>query len=443
MRASILLIVFITGTIAVQAQPQKAVADKIIAVVGDRIILQSDICDVIRDAELDGTTLSQEEQCKLIEQFMISKVLAQQAEKNSLPVTDEDVQARLDQLMYSITKGPDTEREAEAIQRMLESIRNLLKDKMLADAMLEKILANITITPSEAQAYFDKISADRLPYFESEVEIGQFLVYPEATHEMKQYVIAELRNYKRQVETKLATFEQLIQRYSQNSVSEYTLRRNDKAWDASFRAMAFRLKEGEISDPIKIINGYCIVKVKERRGNEADIQLIIRVTPVTDADISQAIAILDTVRTKIIAGKISFNQAVATYSDDDVTHYYSPFILNKDGSSYVTLDQLDKEIIMLISKMKPGEYSPPVSFTNDIGRKAVRIIYFKSRKEPHTMNMRDDYTKISQQALEEKKANVLNTWYKSKISSYHIIVDNDMQDQCEEVRKYVSAKESN
>ncbi|MEJ0102876.1 MAG: peptidylprolyl isomerase [Bacteroidota bacterium] len=145
---------------------------------------------------------------------------------------------------------------------------------------------------------------------------------------------------------------------------------------------------------------------------------------------------MDSVRTKVIANNMSFNEAASKYSDDDAAKYSGAFIMNRDGSSYVTIDQLDKEMVAMISKMKIGDISQPIAFTGDQGKKGARIVFLKSRSEPHRMNMQDDYSKISQAALEEKKSVALDKWIKARIPTYYIMVDNLSAADCPTLQKF-------
>jgi peptidyl-prolyl cis-trans isomerase SurA len=448
MRIITLLVLVVFGA-AAYAQPQKAVADKIVAVVGDRIILHSDIRNSIEDAKRQGSTVPDGAECMLMEQALISKVMMLQAEKDSLPVTEEDIEAQLDQQVRYFIRQLGSQQALEeyagkTIYQLKDDARQSVRERKLAEAMQEKIVSTVKITPSEVKTFFEKIPKDSLPFFESELEIGQILVYPKASRDLEQYIVAEMNNYKKQIESKVATFEQLAQRYSQDPGSKerggaYQINRNEKSWDPIFLSTAFRLKEGEISAPVKSEKfGYFLIKMVERRGDDADVRMILRIPPVTDAEINAAVARLDTVRTNIIDGKIGFNEAALKYSDAEEVKFSGAFILARDGSSYVTIDQLDKEMVAQISKMKVGEYSKPTSFTNEQDKKGVRIVYLKSRSEPHRMNLRDDYSKISQGALEEKKAQTLDKWLKAKVPTYYIMVDNDTQAQCESMKKYVS-----
>ena len=190
--------------------------------------------------------------------------------------------------------------------------------------MQHKIVSNVRITPSEVKDFFDKIPKDSLPFFESELEVGQIIVYPKASREIEQYIVSEMNNYKKQIESKISTFEQLARRYSEDPGSKdrggaYQINRNDKAsWDPVFLSTAFRLKEGEISAPVKSEKfGYFLIQMVERRGDDADVRMILRIPPVTEEEINQGISKLDTVRSKLIAGTIGFNEAALKYSDDE------------------------------------------------------------------------------------------------------------------------------
>jgi len=431
-----------------QAQPKKVVADKIIAVVGDKIILQSDIQNSMSDMSRQGSQLPENADCLISEQAIVSKVLMLQAEKDSLPVTDEEIEAELDQrIRYFISQfGTQEQLELVAgktIYQIKDEARESIKENKLATAMQKKIVENVKITPTEVKNYFDKIPKDSLPYYESELEVGQILVYPKASRDLERYMIDELNNYKKQIETKVSTFDQLAKRYSEDPGSkerggQYEFTRGDKTIDPAFLAAAFRLKDGEISPVVKSKMGFHIILMEHRSGDNIIIRHILRIPPITQEEVNASVNKLDSVRAKIIAGVINFNEAATRYSEDESAKYAGPFFLNRDGAPYVTIDQLDKEIVVNLGKMKVGEYSQPVLFTDErTGKKGVRIIYLKSRSEPHRMNMHDDYDKIAQFALEEKKSKVLEKWMKEKIPTYYIQVDNDVKQSCTNLSKFV------
>ena len=176
--------------------------------------------------------------------------------------------------------------------------------------------------------------------------------------------------------------------------------------------------------------------MEQRNGDNAVVRHILRIPPVTEDEINQTITKLDSVRSKIVAGNIGFNEAATKYSEDESAKFLGPYVMSRDGSTYVTIDQLDKEMVTAISTMKIGEQSRPLVFTNEQGKKGVRIIYLKSRSEPHRMNLRDDYSKISNYALEEKKSKALDKWLRAKVPTYYIMVDNGTAAECPQLQKY-------
>ena len=445
-----IFILLVTLAFSQPGNTKKVIADRIAAVVGDRIIMHSDIRNSILDYMRQGVDVPENADCMLMEQAIISKVLMLQAEKDSLPVTDEEVEAELDQRVryfinqYGSQKAVE-ELAGKTIYQIKDDARESVKEKKLAEAMQRKIVDKVTITPKEVQAFFNRIPKDSLPFFESELEVGQIVVYPQANRDLEKYVIDELNRYKRQVETNVASFETLARRYSEDPGSKerggfYEINRTDKSWDPSFIAAAFRLKEGEISNPVKSKFGYHIIQLVQRNGDVAQVRHILRIPPVTDEETNASIAKLDSVRAKIIDSTMNFNHAALKYSQDEQSKFAGPFFTGRDGSTYVTIDMLDKDVVALLGKIKVGDISQPTVFTDDRGKKGVRIIYLKSRTEPHRMNLKDDYNKISQLALEQKKAIEMEKWLNAKLPTYYIMVADDLVSQCGSLGKFVSKK---
>jgi len=437
-------------SVAVKAQSAKVVADKILAIVGDRIILYSDIQNTIADAIRNGQQVPDNAQCVLMEQALMSKVLMLQAEKDSLPITDEEVEADLDNRIrrYINIYGSEEALQdvaGKSVYQIKEDARETVKEQKLAEAMQKKIVENVHITPAEVKAFYEKIPKDSLPFFESELEIGQIVFYPKSNRDLEKFVIDELNNYKRQVEMKVTTFEQLAQRYSEDPGSkdrggQYQVNRNDKTWDPNFLAACFRLKnEGDMVGPIKTKFGYHLIQLVKRIGDDAIIRHILRIPPVTDAEVKAAMAKADSIRSKIIAGQIGFAAAASRYTEDDQGKFSGPYFLGRDGAPYVTIDLLDKDLVAMLDKLKPGEYSQPVVF-DDNGKKGVRIVHYKSRSEPHRLNMKDDFSRISTMALEEKKQKVLEKWMKDKVPTYYIMIDEEIKG-CTDLTKWMTDKQ--
>lgn len=431
-----------------QTQSKKVVADKITAIVGDRIILLSEIKNSLADIVRQGGNIPDNGECVLMDQAILSKVLMLQAEKDSLPVTDEEVEADLDNRIRQYINQLGSQEALEeiagkTIYQIKDDARESVKEQKLAQAMQRKIVDNVRITPVEVKAFFDKIPKDSLPFYESELEIGQIIIFPKASRDIEQYIVGEMNNYKRQIESKLTTFDQLARTVSEDPGSKdrggsYQINRNEKTWDPVFMSTSFRLKDGEISAPVKGKFGYHIIQMVQRNGDDANVRHILRIPPVTDNEINMAKVKLDTVRSKVIAGTLSFNEAATKYSDDEAAKFTGPYLTSRDGSTYVTIDVLDKDMVAMIGKMKIGEYSKPVAYKDEQGKKGVRFIHLKSRSEPHRMNLKDDYSKISTYALEEKKNKILEKWIQAKLPTYYIMLDPETARDCPILKRFAS-----
>ncbi len=430
----------LAGGMQVAAQSMKVVADKIVGQVGDKIILRSDIVNALTDmkrqaAGQDNVVLPTE--CQILEAQLIRKALVLQAQKDSLKVSEEDIDASLDnqvrQFIASYGSKEILEEVAgKTVYQIKEDFKEVFRDKKLADEMQAKIVDAVKITPTEVKAYFNKIPKDSLPYYETEIEVSQIVVHPKANKDVEDYVSKQLYDYKKQAEAGGSSkFDQLAKTYSEDPAvkengGQYTLNRNEKTWDPAFLSGAFRLKEGQISSVIKSKFGLHIIMMVSRSGDEAVVKHILRIPPITDEEITIAQKSLDTLRQQLMAGTLNFGAAVNKYSDDENSKFNAGAVAsNRDGSTYVTIDQLDKDMIKPLSTLQAGEYSQPQVFTDERGRKLVRLIYLKNRTEPHRENLRDDYNRVAQRALEVKKNSALEKWFREHIPTYYISIDND------------------
>jgi peptidyl-prolyl cis-trans isomerase SurA len=218
---------------------------------------------------------------------------------------------------------------------------------------------------------------------------------------------------------------------------QYTLNRSDKIWDPTFLAAAFKLKEGQISPVIKSKFGLHIIQLVTRSGDEAIVRHILKIPPVTAEEIKESQDKLDSLRSRLIAGTVGFGEAVNRYSEDEGSKFSGGRRQGRDGSSFVTIDELDKDLVMAIKELKVGEYSAPIAYTDERGKKAVRLVYLQTRTEPHRESLKDDYSKISQRALEEKKNGVLERWFRTHIPNYYIVIDKEFT-TCETIKEWAS-----
>ncbi len=425
------------------AQPKQVVADKIIAVIGDKIILKSEIENNLLDMQRQGVDLPPNAECLLLEQSMGVKALVLQAEKDSLPVTDEEVEADIDNRIryYIQAYGGKTELEKVAgktIYQLREDMKTGFRDQKLAMAMRNKVVENVRITPKEVKEYFNTIPVDSLAYYESELEIGQIVIFPKASRDAEEYAMEQLKEYRERIIAG-KDFKQMAALYSEDPGSkdkggEYEINRSQKDFDATFMAKAFALKEGQISTPFKSNFGYHIIQMVNRAGDDALVRHILKVPQVTSIELEETELKLDSVRAKLIAGTIDFGTAVNTYSNDETSKFTAGMLQGPNGN-FLTIDQLDKEMIPVFQNLQVGQYSKPVPYTNEQGKKGIRVVYLKSKTAPHRENLQDDYSRIADRALEAKKENALEEWFAKKIKTYHIRIDSQYSD-CESLKMW-------
>lgn len=445
-KVALLLLVSIFGCTALTAQ-QKIVADKIAGIVGDKIILRSEIKNAIDDIVRQGGQAP--DQCMVIDRMLIQKAMVMQAERDSIPVTDEEVEAAMDQkIRYYIAQygGKDILEQiaGRSVYQLKEDMRQPIREEKLAAGMQNKIVEDVKITPTEVKEYFERIPKDSLPFYESKLQIGTIVTYPKASRDIELLVIEQLNQFKREVEAGRKKFDALAKFYSDDPGSkekggEYQLSRGDKQWDKDFMAAAFRLKEGQISPVIKTSFGYHIIQMVSRNGDDAVIRHILRIPEITQPEIDAAVSKLDSIRDRLVAGHLSFGEAVDKYSEEPNAHFTAGMQMDRDGSTYMSIDKLDKEIVLLLKNqtLNPGEFSKPTPFTDERGKKGVQIIYLKSKSQPHRENLNDDYDIISQHALEVKKQAAMEKWFTAKIPTFFIMIDKEFKN-CSNLSKWQS-----
>lgn len=441
---SILTALFLCYSVASFAQPKPVLADKIVGVVGDKIVLKTDIDNAMLDMQRQGIDVPPNAACYIMEQSLGVKALVLQAEKDSLPITDEEIDADIDnRIRYFISQyGSINELEriaGKSVYQLKEDFKTGIRDQKLAAAMRNKIVDEVRITPNEVKAFFDRIPEDSLAFYESEVEVGQIVIFPRASREADEYAIEQLNDYKTQIEAG-KSFNNLADMYSEDpgvkqNHGQYEINRTSRDMDATWLNKAFSLKEGQISKPFKTRFGYHIIQMISRAGDDAVVKHILRIPQVTTYEMSEGFSKLDSVRAKIIAGTMDFGTAVNKYSDDDASKFTGGMIQGPNGS-FLTIDQLDPGIVTMLKSLKLGELSQPTEFTDERGRKGVRIVYLKTQTEPHRENLKDDYSKIADRALEEKKETALEKWFDKKIPTYYIMIDKEYQD-CDVMKKWL------
>lgn len=448
MKKSFFTICFITVACALFAQPKKVMADRIIATIGDKIILKSEIDNSISDMQRQNIPIPENGTCLLLEQALGLKALVLQAEIDSLPVSDEEVDADIDnKIRYFVNQYGSKEVveqiAGKSIFQLKEDFRQAFREQKLAQSERNKIVENIRITPKEVQQYYDSIPKDSLHFYESELEIGQIVMYPKASRDLDAYAIDQLKEYKKQVEDGTKKFEVLASLYtddpgSKETGGKYQVNRNEKQMDPIFIAKAFTLKDGQVSNVFKTRFGYHIIQMISRNGDDAEIRHILKIPQISSIEVSETKVRLDSIRSKLVAGALDFGTAVSKFSEDDNSKFTGGRVPARDGSTFLTIDQLDKDMVLMLKDLKPGEYSQATEFSDDRGKKAVRVVQILTKTEPHRENLKDDYDKIAQMALEIKKNDALEKWFIKNIPSFYVNISDDYK-ACPEMQKWTAS----
>ncbi len=420
-------------------QTKKVIADKIVAQVGDKIVLRSDIQNAIADYKRQGqeAQLPHNPECAFLEGQLIQKALVLQAEKDSLVVSEDEIESGLDNQIRGFISAYGSKEVLEevagrTVYQIKEDFRQVFKERKLADQMRGKILEPVKISPVEVAVYYNKIPKDSLPYYESEIELSQVQSQPKASKEIEEFCIKQLYEYKRQAENGTKKFDQLCKLYSEDPGSkenggQYNINRTTKEFDPTFMSAAFRLKEGQISNIVRTKFGFHLIQMVSRAGDDAIVRHLLKIPPVTEDEIKLSIVKLDSAKELIDKGYISFGEAVDKFSDDENSKFNGGRITARDGSSFLNIDQLDKELVIGIKNLKPGSVSKPLVYTDERGRKMVRLIYLKNRTQPHRENLKEDYNRIAARALDEKKQVALSKWFKEHLPNYYITIDSEFK----------------
>jgi peptidyl-prolyl cis-trans isomerase SurA len=435
----VLPILLLSITISSFAQ-EKVIADKIAGIVGDKIILKSELVTAIADAQRNagGQEVKGLDECNILDGMLIQKALVLQAEKDSLPVTDEEVEAEVDQrIRYFINLYGGKDAFEQIAQRTVYQAKMdfmvPIREQRLADAMRKKVVQDVTVTPTEVKEYFEKTPSDKRIFYESEMQLSQVIIYPKASRDIEKLAVDELNEYKQQAEAGTKKFEVLARLYSDDPGSKekggvIELNRGDsKSWDPVFFATAFRLKEGQISPVVKSKYGYHIIQMVSRNGDDAVVRHILKIPQITQAEIDETSKQLDSIRVALADNKIAFGAAVLLYGDETQKSTAGQVQNRSNGSTFLTVSDMDKDMVLLLkdANLKPGDISKPSAFTDERGKKGVRIVKMLSKSEPHRENMRDDYDRIAIRALEQKRSAALEKWFIAKIPTFYIMIDGD------------------
>ena len=414
-------------------------ADKIIAIVGrNRIILQSDIEQQVQQARQQDPKFNDTMKCMLLQQMILQKMLLEQAERDSVMVTDEDVEGQLEnRLRYFISLYGSKEKleqvSGKTIYQIKEENRDAIREQMVAEKLQGTIMENVKITPAEVEAFYKKIPVDSLPFFPATVEVGQIVIDPPVSPEMNDYAHAKLENIRKEIVDGNKTFEVAAGLYSDDPGSRDNGGRYDGVtrtggFAPEFITAAFKLQNGEISPIIKTKFGYHIIQMINRKGDEADLRHILIKPELTSADFQSALHTLDSIRTLLVSGKMSFPEAVGKFSTDEAAKRTGGMIADPNtGVTVLDMTKLDAGMVILLDSLKQGDYSQPHIFLTDAHEQSCRIVYLRNRTTPHKANLHDDYARIQEVAMAQKKQLKMQQWVTAKLPSYYLKIAPEYQ----------------
>lgn len=410
-------------------------ADKIVAIVGkNRIILKSELETNFAQAKNADPSISDSMKANVLQQMVLQKLLVEQAERDSLLVSDEDVEGAIDnKLRYYIHQYGSKEKLEEVtgktIYQLKDENKDVFRDMLMAEKMQGKIMENIKITPAEVKAFYDKVPVDSLPFYPAIVEIGQIVIDPPVSKELDDYALSKIESIRNQIVNEGKSFETMAGIYSDDPGSRdnggrYNDVTRNGGWATEFVTAAFKLQNGEVSPVVKTQFGYHIIQMIQRKGDKVDLRHILVRPERTQADFNAAMTRLDSIRSVLVAGKLSFPEAVGKFSTDEAAKQTGGMILDpQTGGSEIDIASLDPQMVLMLDTLKPGSYSAPQIFQNDRGNQSTRIVYLKTRTEPHKANLKDDYSKIQNVALSQKKALHLQEWIRTKMPHAYIKID--------------------
>jgi len=422
------------------AQAQKRTLDKIAGVVGNSIILQSDIELKYASFLAQGNPPNPTIKCSILQSLLTQKLLAQQAVIDSVEVKDDEVDADVDRRMRGmIQRAGGQERLEQFLGRSViqykDQIRPDIREELVAQKMQQKITSNVNTTPQDVKKFFDGIPKDSLPSFNKEVEVGEIAFYPKLTKTEKEAYRQKAEDLLKRIKNG-EDFGALARLYSQDPGSAPDggdLGFADRTgFVKEFSAMAFKLKAGEISPVFETDFGFHFLQVIERRGEQVHVRHILIVPAITQESLDRAKAKADSVYDLMQKNKkIDFSTYAAYYSDDKDTKYNGGMMLNlenvQERSTYIPTDKLDPQIALTTDTMKVGSISKPQLFTGADGKKAYKILYLKSSTDAHKANLAQDYPKIKEYATNDKINRTVSEWFQKKRKQTFIKIDPEYQ----------------
>ena len=441
--AKFFLLALLTFSTTTYAQSTRRVKiDGVTAVVGDYVILDSDIEKLKVDIENQGAAAGEISDCQLLGKLMEDRLYAHQAVQDSLLVSDTEVNATSDrQIQQLASQIGSVEKVLEFynqpdLQSFKDELYDINKLRMLAEKMKMEIVGDVEVTPEEVRQFFYEIPITKRPVFGAELEIAQIVKQPKPSEEEKRRVIQRLEQIRQDVIENGSSFSVKAILYSQDPGSKssggaYSMTR-ETPFVKEFKDVAFSLREGEISEPFETDFGYHIILVEKIRGQEVDLRHILIIPEISNEQITAAQTQLDSIRNEIIADRLSFEDAALQFSDETETKYDGGILRNpQDYSARFELTNMDPTLYNQVARLRDNEISKPIREDDPRGgAPKFKIMKIANRYDEHMADFARDYTKIKELALADKERKLIEKWISEKIEQTYVQI-NDSRKDCD------------
>jgi peptidyl-prolyl cis-trans isomerase SurA len=433
-----LAIAFLFLTTLSFAQPQ--ILDKVVAIVGKNPLLLSEVeTNLLQQKEQkDKKEFTPEERCRVFEDVLFQKLLLAQADRDSVVVSDAEVDGELNRRIQYYVGMLGSEEKFEAfygkrINVFKDELRDDVKNQLIAQKMQQKVTGETKLTPSEVRAFYSTLNTDSLPLINSELEINHIVRKPPISDEAKKAVRDQLEVYRTRV-VNGESMSVIAALYSEDPGSAKNGGRYESVMRGQmvpeFEAVAFRLKAGEVSEIFETSYGYHFMQLVARKGESVDVRHVLMSPKISQWEVIKAKEELDSIRNLIVSGQIKFEDAALKFSNDNDTKQNGGVLINPAANSAKweldEIGQMDQNLVFMIeNQMKVGDVSPVIQHVGTDAKQAWRIIYLKSRTEPHKANLKDDYIRLLNMATFERQKRSITEWIAKKSKTTYIKIDSE------------------
>jgi peptidyl-prolyl cis-trans isomerase SurA len=405
--------------------------DGIAAVVGDYLVLESDVDKFLMNQKERSSDPSSVTGCSVLRRIMENKLFAHQAVQDSIEVpvsrlqdnTEQQISKMLEQIksMDKLLEFYNVKNE----QELRDKLFDINKEQLLTSRMQSKVVDDIEVTPEEVRNFFESIPDEERPVFGDEVEVAQIVIKPKVGEAERQAVIDELNEYRDDILNGGSSFTSKAVIYSEDKGSrskggKIILSRDD-AYVQEFKEKAFSLNEGEISKPFKTEFGWHILMVEKKIGRRRVVRHILRFPKITQQEIDKAREKIELIRKRIVDGEIEFQKAAREYSDEEETKGDGGQLINSSNQSKrFELSKMDPKLYTKIINLNEGEVSSVYEEEQQNGKKVFKILTVTEKYEEHKAEFSKDYPKIKILALKQKKLDELKKWQKEKAKETYV-----------------------